>query len=324
MNKDKKYNRTSDKEAKISYKKLGIIALSLVLGGIFVLLAQNTQTGSEISFTTTSLVVFLLGIILSSTSIVLAIVAIFLGKMSEQVMVERSDQSIRLQNDVFTKTTEALRKIESSTGVTEKRIEDIIAGRTGEVASNLSMDLIQSGATSQRNRKELEDEIKNSLSREIFSDDYKNFEERRRNIEEIEKNYDDYIKDVLDEINAIPNVTSHKMGLGEFEGKGHDLFTGVFDMNNKTLGICILSTSPYLGHKNKISSLAFDMVSEISNETINIGIIILDDGNDLYAYLEEFEHFKSVVNTKFSSSIYVLLDPKGNMEEELSQIVDKK
>ena len=115
------------KEWSISYKQIGVVLFAFALGVIFSLLLSNTQTGNPTTFTTTELIGFVLSVILSGASIVLALSAIALGKISEQSVL-RSDESIRLQNEVFVKTTEALQRIEASSGGIEKRIEDIISG----------------------------------------------------------------------------------------------------------------------------------------------------------------------------------------------------
>jgi len=122
----------------ISYKHVGIIVFSFSLGLIGALLISNSQSASTTSFSTTELIGFVMSVILSGASIVLAISAIALGRSSERAVIDRSDESIRLQNEVFVRTNEALQRIEASTGVTEKRIEDIITGRVGDISQKIA------------------------------------------------------------------------------------------------------------------------------------------------------------------------------------------
>lgn len=105
----------------ISIKLLGGFLMVYVLGLATHLLARNFFSGQSLTFSTPELINFVLSVLLSGASIFLAITAIALGRFSEQAIINRSDESIRLQNEVFQKTTEALQRIESSTGVTEKR-----------------------------------------------------------------------------------------------------------------------------------------------------------------------------------------------------------
>lgn len=128
----------------ISYKQLLSIVIAFVFGMISVFLMQNFFTKEIISFNTFGLIGFVISIMLGGASVVLAINAIHLGKQSEELMIERSEKSIELQNEVYIRTTEALKKIESSTGVTEKRIEDIISGRVGDLANRLVQEEIVS------------------------------------------------------------------------------------------------------------------------------------------------------------------------------------
>lgn len=153
----------NNNDSVISYNQLGLIVVVFILGIIASKLILNGQTGAATTFSTTELIGFVLSVILSAASIVLAIAAITLGKSSEQAVIKRSDESIRLQNEVFIRTTEALQRIEASTGVTEKRIEDIISGRVGAISHEIA-----ELATGKRkgialNRNELENEIRHSI-----------------------------------------------------------------------------------------------------------------------------------------------------------------
>jgi hypothetical protein len=122
----------------ISLKLLGGFVLAYLLGLATHLMAKNFFSGQTLTFSTPELINFVLSVLLSGASIFLAIAAIALGRFSEQAIVQRSDESIRLQNEVFQKTTDALQRIESSTGVTEKRIEDIISGRVGDLSQKIA------------------------------------------------------------------------------------------------------------------------------------------------------------------------------------------
>lgn len=122
----------------VPLKTIGVITLSLLLGYAAHGLLQNSLAPGALSFSTPELINFVLSVLLSGAAIVLAISAIILGKVSERAMIQRSDESIRLQNEVFQKTTDALQRIESSTGVTEKRIEDMISGRAGDLSQKIA------------------------------------------------------------------------------------------------------------------------------------------------------------------------------------------
>ncbi len=147
----------------ISFKQLGIIIISFVFGVIAALLLSNSQVSTVTNFTTTELIGFVLSVILSGASIVLAIAAIALGKSSEQVLISRSDESIRLQNEVFTRTTDALQNIKSSTGVTEKRLEDVISGRAGDFSKKIARIVNDESKEGPLDVDELEEKIRSSI-----------------------------------------------------------------------------------------------------------------------------------------------------------------
>lgn len=156
--------KENNDEWSISYKQIGIIIVSFVLGLIVALLLSNSQGNMSSNFTTTELIGFVMSVILSGASIVLAIAAIALGKSSEQAVINRSDQSIRLQTEVFTKTTDALQAIKSSTDVTEKRIEDIISGRAGDLSKQIAELASDETVSGNIDVRELEEKIKKSLT----------------------------------------------------------------------------------------------------------------------------------------------------------------
>jgi len=145
-------------EATISYKQLGFLLISFLSGIVATLLFINASFPTMTSFKTLDLIGFTLSVVLSGASIVLAFAAINLGKNFEIILMNRSDESIRLQNDVYIKTTEALNRIESSTGVTEKRIEDIISGRAGDLSQKIAESTKQGAGP-----KEIEEQIKQSF-----------------------------------------------------------------------------------------------------------------------------------------------------------------
>lgn len=229
---------TNNEEWTISYKQLGVIIASFSIGLIVALLISNSQGTSQSNFTTTELISFVLSVILSGASIVLAIAAISLGKVSEKSVIERSDESIRLQNEVFVKTTEALLRIESSTGVTEKRIEDIISGRVGDISHQVAQVASRHSSKDPLDIKKLEETIKKSLLNEVRSDspeERKARQIKRREQEELEKKKEElYLSshdNILIEIGNIDAVKIEKMGHGTIDVGGAN-FDGLFSKGN--------------------------------------------------------------------------------------------
>ena len=206
-------------EWSITYKQIGIVTVAFVLGVIVALLLSNSQSSVTSNFTTTELIGFVLSVVLSGASIVLAIAAIALGKSSEQAVINRSDESIRLQTEVFTKTTDALQAIKSSTDVTEKRIEDIISGRAGDLSkqiAELASDETESGNI---NVKELEEKIRKSLTqsfekKELSDSEREERAKRRAEIQRkrelYEKNHDSLLLALANK----PEVKIEKFGHG--------------------------------------------------------------------------------------------------------------
>jgi hypothetical protein len=107
------------------------------LSGCLVTLALHYMLrGTSIQLSPESFVSLVFTIAVGAASLVLAIVAINYGRISERVMTERSDRSIDiqmnlfqksldLQTQLFDKTMSTLESIGRSTGVTEQRLSDM-------------------------------------------------------------------------------------------------------------------------------------------------------------------------------------------------------
>jgi hypothetical protein len=238
---------SNNKEWTISYRQLGVIIFAFSLGIIAALLISNSQTPSTTSFTTTELIGFVLSVILSGASIVLAISAIALGKSSEQSVIERSDESIRLQNEVFVRTTEALQRIEASTGVTEKRIEDIITGRVGDISQKIAGLASEGQLGTRQSKKDLEDDIKSTLMNAIKGSQqqtqYDDYEKRIKQREISDNRYEENHKNLMEFIKSIPDLIVGKIGHGGPSKKGDDQVDGIFSINSERIGVSTFRSS---------------------------------------------------------------------------------
>jgi hypothetical protein len=230
-----------DKGWNVSYKQLGIIIFAFSLGIIAALLLSNSNASSTTSFTTTELIGFVLSVILSGASIVLAISAIALGKSSEQSVIKRSDESIRLQNEVFIRTTEALQRIEASTGVTEKRIEDIITGRVGDVSQKIAGLASEGQLGIRQSRKELEAEIRETLMSAISGSKKASTAEYYREKSNAKRAaFNEYEKvhvELMGIIKSITNITVGKIGHGIPSKEDDDQIDSIFFLDSKRIGV---------------------------------------------------------------------------------------
>lgn len=295
----------------VSYRSILVGALSFIVGVAAVLLVMKALDDSQVTFSVTGVISFMFGIALSSASIILAITAISLGRASEQTMVERSDESIRLQNEVFVKTTEALGRIESSTGVTEKRIEDIIAGRAGAIAERL----VEHGGSGAQSKEDLEREIKESVRAELHSslilgtaleEDPKDAAKR----EEAWKSYIEFKDKVLFHASDLPSTKTRKIGRGKFSASGVELVDGVYEIPSGRLGICTFSVNPTIGGRFGATNGAFatfvdDLLAELASDVFHRAILVFDgqlepDGGFQKQLDERFNVAKDELTTRVS------------------------
>lgn len=224
---------------KISLGQLSLIAVVFLIGMAVGEIVRNAQGAEKLSFSTTELVGFVLSVVLSAASIVLAIAAIWLGKVSEQSVIRRSDESIRLQNEVFVRTTEALQRIEASTGVTEKRIEDIITGRVGDISHKIAN---LAGRTSFiKDPKALENEIRQSILEGVHSkEDSEESSKRRKMLMEKQAKYEKFHQAVVTAFANKASFAAEKLGHGSFHADGGGLYDAIFDVNGVKAGVSAL------------------------------------------------------------------------------------
>lgn len=262
----------------IKYSHLAFIFIAFLSGIVIALLSLNILEKEIIEFSTLGLIGFALSIIFGSSSIVLAISAIHLGRLSEEAIIKRSDESIEIQNKVSQKTIEVLGRIESSTGVTEKRIEDIIAGRVSHAADNISSKKIH-------DRKNIEKELRKTFAKKLTPEEKDKMEKTMKEREDAGKRYDKIHESILLALSNESKIKTIKLSEhGSFIKDGIKLFDGVFDVNNSKIGISIFS-----------------------DETILEDIFILDSNNFLTKVTQEIEkgtvkHFFYLSNKDSSTS----------------------
>lgn len=304
------------KEWVISYKQLGLIIASFCLGAIAVLLLSNSSSQVTTTFSPTELIGFVLTVILSGASIVLAIAAIALGKTSEQAVINRSDESIRLQNEVFIKTTEALQRIEASTGVTEKRIEDIISGRVGDISQRIA-ELTSSTRLGKRlSPEELEKEIRKSIIEEVRSQkDPEEEKDRMRKRKERAERYEKFHQAVISSFANRKDSIAVKLGHGKFDGDGLELFDGVYNFNEIIVGVSAFSgkASEFLGE------FSSKVAKAIVNGDINASVLVLDgDASEEEEAQRVLNESLSIYKGNLSEIILVLVGTEENIGEKVS------
>ena len=289
----------------ISYKQIGLLILVFIMGVVVALLLSNAQAGIPIAFTTIELVGFVLTVILSGASIVLAVSAIVLGKSSEQAVIKRSDESIRLQTEVFVKTNDALLRIESSTGVTEKRIEDIISGRAGDISQRAAEMTTSEGKRVQLDVKEIEENIRRSIeniTKETSHEVQQKIELQKETKEKQEREYQKWREKLLMEIANSYDLKIEKIGEGVSPGGGDELFDGIFKKTDKRIAVSIFR--PDIGPK-MIKPYVDCAAAELSRGTVNIVFIILFGGEKQSQLVDMVKNQLKLLKAEISTNIVI-------------------
>lgn len=313
----------SNQEWTISYKQIGTVIFAFSLGVIAALLVSNSQTPSVISFSTTELIGFVLSVILSGASIVLAISAIALGKSSEKSVIERSDESIRLQNEVFVRTTEALQRIEASTGVTEKRIEDIITGRVGDISQKIVGLASEGQLGSRQGKKDFEEEIKETLLSAIKgtqANGNTNIYDQKISEKKIkEEMYEENHQKLFSTIKSIPDVIVGKYGHGASHKKGDDQVDGIFTINNERIGI---STYRFDVSEDQLDEYFRGIATQIEGGNFSRVVVFAFDAKGFENTVTEIlKPYKDELKNKIS---FKTVDTNNYDEKIIQEIVSNK
>ena len=305
----------------VSYKQLGLLTLVFVLGLIIALLLQNTKTDAQTTFTTTELIGFVLSVILSGASIVLAVSAIALGKSSEQAVIKRSDESIRLQTDVFIKTTEALQRIEASIGVTEKRIEDIISGRVGDISHSIAELTTRSRKGAALSQDELEKEIRESILSGVKEKRSPEDEEKRKKEREEKRNrYNKFHQIVLSSFSNRGDTKSEKLGHGRVGGKGEDLFDGIFTISEQKIGLSAFDEQDF-SNFSQLDGYFAEVAKCLLDNVIQQAILVFDGNPSEQDAIDEniSEKLKLYKDNPAAHISAVVVQPEG-VEAALTEL----
>ena len=302
---------STQKDYSIKLSTLGLIIVSIILGAISANFFNNQSKNEQINFSTIELISFVVSLLLSAASLVLAIMAINLGKSSEKVMLDRNDETFKLQNEVFAKTIEALSRIESSTGVTEKRIEDIISGRAGDIAERLVDDKV----VNRRNKSVIQEEIKNSLLGEISADERKlqreKQAEKRKLTAEATSRYDKFKNDILLSLSNAENTKTLRIGEGVFTGDKEELLDGLFQFSNFKIGICTFSGEAILSERflsQSMDEFINKLSLELTNKTFDKVLLIFDSETETTEhYKSALEKIKTLMKPEIADNIKMLI-----------------
>jgi membrane protein implicated in regulation of membrane protease activity len=320
-NKQKSFSGPS--KGHISYAQIGVILVSMLIGSLLMLFYTNAAGRQATTFTTLDLIGFVFSIALGSTSIVLAITAMIWGKTSEQTMAQKSDESMRIQNEVFGKTIEVLQRIESSTGVTEKRVEDIIAGRVGHISAQVVDQAVNERIITPRGRSLLESQIQDSLIRAIKPEDLSDRErEERKEHQEARNRYFEYKDKLLLSIANNSGFIIEKIGDGTFEGEGKALVDGVFLVGERRYGVATFSAEY---HREFVDGGIVQYVRELYKQ-IAAGAfhkVILCFNNDVStgSIPIQLEKAKAICPTELAGKVVVLGGDEGYLADNVVKII---
>ncbi len=307
---EERHTEISDKSKGVHYSYTLTAISAFIFGVIAILLFNNYASAEKISFSTVGIINLVFSIGLSTASIVLAITAIVLSKKSEQTIMQRNDDGIKYQSEIFNKTIDVLSKIETSTGISEKRIEDI----TRE---------IKSIERSKPGPKSKDDQVKEALRRALHSHPEKSDIRSKK----VPDKQEEFTKSVMETLSQIRGVSLVRVSSGDFDESGEEMVDGIFSMAGQRFSV---STFYFYGPA-KIANFAdsdtykqyfLNLASEISKNTFEKSFLVFnkDVDND-----EEFKNlFNSTLNIldkKIAPKIVLASGSLENIKKVIAQVL---
>jgi hypothetical protein len=303
----------------VSLAQLTLAVVWVLLGAAVTELVRNIAGAETVSFSTTELVGFVLSVVLSAASIVLAIAAIWLGKISELSMVRRSDESIRMQNEVYIRTTEALNRIESSTGVTEKRIEDIIAGRAGDISHKIAELTTGKGGLS-GDRDAIEKEIKRIIEGNESSKYDEIRQQRRAAMLAKQERYKRFHQSVLTAFANKSGLVAKKLGDGRFDSEGVDLFDVVATLAGKVIGASAFEAETDLATP-RFTEYLMRIAQAIHSDVVSHVYIAINASSEKAKEIQDaFNKTLTTFRGDLNQKISLLLSEEGEIEKRIADI----
>ena len=312
----------------VTYGQIVWTLIVFSTGAVVTLLIQNALGTEKFTFGTVDLLNFMFGVSLAGASTLLAVVAIGLAKSGEQTMIDRSDKSIQLQNQVFQQTIGALSSIQTSTGTTEKRIEDIIAGRTAlqNLAQNAAVRVVETyegsdqpapdtGVVAHAIEQSLDsilNEMKDPNGRPDAEESLARF--IRTTGMNISDKFTDEIKNAL---LADPNALVERFPLGIAIARDENVFDAIVRVVDMRVGIGTINTSAPFG-PGELSRFLRTVHDLLGRHIIERAIIVIDA--PLKNNPEMLNTFHTELVTK-TQRIYIVDGPAENAVGRLHRIV---
>ncbi len=289
----------------ISYRSLLIFVVAFLLGIGCILLLQNSLS-EKISISTFDIINFVVVIGLAVASAVLAMVAIVLGKKSEDVIVRRSDKSIEYQTEIFKETLKILSRVEASSNVTEKRIGDAMQ-TLGSVNRGL------------RDEDRLSKERRRIFSSGPSIDAQKQIEKIRLEDEQQQK----YHNGILEEIRKINSIKIDKVGNGSFTGTGNQLVDGSFEFKNVKFSLSIFYIDDPYGvfssfRSELLRSYFLNLANELLKNTFHNSFLVFNTSVDKdLKFMELYENVTAILSDDIKRRLTIITGDIQNVVKEI-------
>jgi hypothetical protein len=295
---------------KIHYSYLLTAVVAFVFGLIGILLLQNYVLKEKIILSTLDILNLVFSVGLSAASIVLAVTAIILSRKSEQAIMARSDEGIKCQTELFKETIDVLSKIKTSTGISEKRIEDMAQ----------EIKFIEKSKPGSESR---DDQVKDVLRRAFRSQEGDDLLKKAK--ARIDKE-EEFTKSVMNSLKQTKGVEIIKIGSGDFDESGEKMVDGVFLMNGKRFSVSTF----YSYGPAKIMNFAdsdtykqyfLNLASELSKNTFEKSFLAFNkDVNGDIEFKNLFDSTSAILDKKIVPKIVLV----SGALEKITELIIKE
>jgi hypothetical protein len=293
----------------VSYRSLCLFGAGVFFGAVTLAIVRNALnfTGS-VALSPLELINFTFSIALAAASTILSITAIIWSRISEEILSRQSAKGTELQNEIHARTLEVLSSLQSSTGINEKRIEDI---------AREIKDVTRAGP---RARKEIDEVLRTGFQPSTVNEE---LARKRHQAREEKQKYQDT---VLHGVANIDKVQIKKIEEGLMDGEGEALVDGIFSLNEKQFSVSVFfnDSDAHLASyvdAESVKGYILKLANEISKGVFDKSFVVFNDkapeAEDVISWLDSN---RSILNDEIAKRLFIV---HGNQEHIVSSIADK-
>jgi hypothetical protein len=342
--------------AGLTFKSLGLIAGSAVIGSVVTLLFMRAAEGGTETFSTIGLLGFFFMTVLAVSATALAVAAIILSRTAERTLNRQSEEIRKTQGRMAAQAEKTAERLEESALLVGEEIVQAFCERFDAFGRDLRTELparetIRTDVSEAVER--APGSVRFSSAEEIVAtEDPEEIEEEKpvpvgtvddkepeaqphefhstEDVERAEKKYGEFKDIVLRGVANYPGVVVRKIGEGHYRTEGDELVDGAFTINRESVAVCAFATSGilesrFLGNGGEsFSGFLRSLLEELRRRHFTRAFFVFDSAlPDDSAYAKVLNKFRSGVDAVTFAQLELFEGSPESIIPELTERVSQ-